>query len=75
MLVSAEKTVLPSTEKTVLPSAEKTVYPVHPSFRNSEVTASSDFEVRGGNGATKLQWRNRARERSINRSDRGKRQN
>ena len=28
----------------------------------------SDFEVRGGNGATKLQWRNRARERPINRT-------
>ena len=52
----------------VLPSTERTVYPVNPSFRISEVTASSDFEVRGGNGATKLQWRNRARERPINRS-------
>ena len=57
MLVSAEKTVLPSTEGTVKS--------VPPSVRSSEV---SDFEVRGGNGATKLQWHNRARERPINRT-------
>ena len=60
--------MLPSPEKTVLPSTERTVKSVHPSIRSSEVTASSDFKVRGGNGATKLQWRNRASERPINRT-------